>query len=365
MATHTVKQTGGDFSTLASALSDAGTSASDTISIEGTWSIADTAAATVSDNTVTIQTDTDSKHPGYVSNSDHYRLEVSGSHCVTVNNTGLIIDGIVIKQSGTGSSNEGIRIGVSSGTTTIKKSIIWASTSTSQQDGLFMYEPGTANVEQCFIYGFNRAGCHAQPSNSGNDQTWNINSCGIWDCGKSGETSESCGGIAVRQQSVANGVIINLFNIWILDCNGDADASDLDYHTGSGGVDATWNINNCIDSDGSITNRIDTGSNNLTSHNITDDNTKSSDGDWVIVEDITSSPYDLRLQDNTYNEAQDAHTVTSGSGMNIPTDDIVGTSRPQNTDYDLGAFEISVGGATVIPTNPLHGPLGGPLRGII
>ena len=45
----------------------------------------------------------------------------------------------------------------------------------------------------------------------------------------------------------------------------------------------------------------------------------------VIVEDITNDPYDLRLQSNTYNEAQDMHTDASGAGLSIPAADIVGT----------------------------------------
>jgi hypothetical protein len=52
------------------------------------------------------------------------------------------------------------------------------------------------------------------------------------------------------------------------------------------------------------------GVGNLASRNETDDCSKSSDGDWVIFEDITTSPYDLRLCENAYNEALDAHQVS-------------------------------------------------------
>ena len=75
MATYTVKQSGGNFSTLASALSDAGTGANDIISIEGTWSIDDTDPCTVADDNITIQADTDSKHVGVEDEStNHYRF---------------------------------------------------------------------------------------------------------------------------------------------------------------------------------------------------------------------------------------------------------------------------------------------------
>ncbi|MGD9314203.1 MAG: DUF2341 domain-containing protein [Desulfobacterales bacterium] len=65
---------------------------------------------------------------------------------------------------------------------------------------------------------------------------------------------------------------------------------------------------------------------------------------WVVFEDITSSPYDLRLKDNAENDAQDAHTDASGAGISMPADDINGTSRPYNSNYDIGADEFVSGG---------------------
>ncbi len=46
---YTVKQSGGDFTTLDGALQDSGTAANEFIEIQGTWTIDDTANATVSD----------------------------------------------------------------------------------------------------------------------------------------------------------------------------------------------------------------------------------------------------------------------------------------------------------------------------
>ena len=40
------------------------------------------------------------------------------------------------------------------------------------------------------------------------------------------------------------------------------------------------------------------------------------------------------------NNALDAHYNASGAGLSVPPTDIVGTARPQNGAYDIGAFEI-------------------------
>jgi hypothetical protein len=38
------------------------------------------------------------------------------------------------------------------------------------------------------------------------------------------------------------------------------------------------------------------------------------------------------------------HSSSTGAGLTIPSTDIVGTSRPQNTNYDCGVFEIVAAG---------------------
>ena len=93
MADSTVQEAGGDFTTLAAALADAGTVAGDTITIQGPWTVDDTAAAVVADNNITVQISSDnvSYHDGFYSTvKNHYRLVVNsaGSHCILVNNTG-------------------------------------------------------------------------------------------------------------------------------------------------------------------------------------------------------------------------------------------------------------------------------------
>ena len=136
---------------------------------------------------------------------------------------------------------------------------------------------------------------------------------------------------------------VNIYNSIIMDTA----STYTDVHETTSAGTVTWDIHDSICSDGSFSTYDAGASGCLENHNSTDDDSKSSDGDWVIFEDITTGPYDFRLATNAYNEAQDMHTNASGAGISIPSDDILGTSRPQNTNYDCGAFEIEAAVATL------------------
>ena len=89
MATYTIQQSGGDFSSLSSALGDAGTAAGDVFNPSGTWTVADTAAATCADNNITVSAVGDSRvDKTALGGGSHYRLSVdpgTGS-CIGINN---------------------------------------------------------------------------------------------------------------------------------------------------------------------------------------------------------------------------------------------------------------------------------------
>ncbi len=350
MATHTVKQTGGDFSTLASALSDAGTGTGDTISIEGTWTVADTAAATVSDTNITIQTDADSKvDPTNLASPSHYRLRHTGSsHCITVNQTGCTIDGLEIQQgttqAGSGTSDECVRFGTS-GTLTVKNTVVWALQRVSDQDGIYTSGSSgntvTINGENVTGFGFGRTLFQAQQFSTSGTYTININinSCTGYDSGDSGELD---GASLVNASGRATGCThnINIFNSIGLGSS-NVDYSDGHYSNGT----KNWDIHNSIDSDNSIASRDTGGVGNLASRTATD-STSPGAGNWVMVQDITGSvPWDLTLQDDaTNNDAQEMHTAASGAGMSIPSTDLEGDTR--SSSYDCGFDTIAAGGTT-------------------
>ena len=63
----------------------------------------------------------------------------------------------------------------------------------------------------------------------------------------------------------------------------------------------------------------------------------------MLGADKTTAPYDAHLPVNaTENAAQDSHGDSSGLGLTMPATDIVGVSRPQNVNFDVGAFEVPV-----------------------
>lgn len=351
MATITVQPSGGDFTTLAAALSDAGTVANDIIEISGDWSTRDTAAATVADDNITIRTASgdQARHAGFDNGGSNYFLEVTTGHALTVNNTGCTVQHVGIKQDGSVSSAEGLR--VAAAVFTVENTIIWADSADTDQDGIYFGNIDcTINVTQCKIFGFWRAGIHGQNTSGDADYTINVNSCSIWDNGHStsGAATSSGGGVKTVNTGASSTKIINIYNTWSLE-NDTGSGTNADYIEGlNGGGSATWNISRSADSDNSIAGILDTGSNNLASRTLRD---ATAGGDEILVQDITTAPFDLRLiDDTTNNDAQDVHATATAHGLTIPATDIAGTSRPQNTNYDLGAFEVVVSaGETVSP----------------
>jgi hypothetical protein len=350
MATHSVMDGGGDFTTLAAALADAGTSAGDTIEISGTWDNDDTAACTVADNNITIQAVGSSKcAPFAVASPTHYRLRcaTNGSHCILVNNTGCVIDGLEIKQGSTGSSDEGIRMAASGGTLTVKNSHIYGGSSyVIRQDGIYINNiSATLNLENCIIHTFDRTGIHDQNYTAETVVvTVNVNSCTIFGCGNDYPAeNEAPGGIGVDSSHLDSVHNINVFNSVVVNNEqAGSGAEDFAISTGMAGT-ITWNIHNSIDSDNSIASRDAAAFECLASRTETDSDTPGA-GNWVVFEDVTTYPYDLRLKSNVENDAQDAHDSGSGAGIDMPDADIAGTTRPQNTNYDCGAFEIAAAG---------------------
>lgn len=374
MATHTVQQSGGDFSSLSAALSDAGTGAGDTISIEGTWTVDDTTVtAVVEDDNITIQTDSDSYHDGlYNESNNHYRLVggSNGSHCIRVDNDGCTIDGIAIIQDSTGSSDECLRMNAGSNATlTVNRCIFSGPNESSNQD--CVYADGidaTLTIENCIFYFSGRAGINIQWVNSTRDNftfTLNVNSCTLWN--HNSDNDNIGGGIILFVNSGAdnNTFSLNIFNTIVLDVDTTEAYNEVD--NGSGNT-ITWSIDNCIANDASITAR-DSGAVGALATRTATDSTSPGAGDWVMFNDTTGAGVgliDLHLQDDvTNNDAQDAHSNTSGAGLNLPTLDIDDETRDTasgKVDIGADAFPAAGGANPKGPFGmPLHGPLGGPV----
>ncbi len=344
-----------EFTVLATALSDGDTDASDILEISGDWTTRDTSAAAANDSNIIIRTKAgdEARHAGFDNDGTNYALEVSGAHCLTVNNSGLLIDGLIIKQDGTGTSDEGVRMANDGGTFTAQNCIVWSDTQDSQQDGFYSGNIDvTMHIIQCFIQGFGRGGIHSQNTSGATDKFHNINSCGIRNCGH-----ENNGG-GIVSQFVSGDAQMKVHNTWACenDNGGSSTTTARDYkNQDDDDNNGTWTVNNCMDSDNSIAASflLDFGGDNFPSRTLAD---VTAGGDEILVIDDDTAPYDLRLlDDDTNNDAQDAHTTDTDSGMTIPSTDIAGTSRPQNTSHDIGPFEISAAvapagvGAQILP----------------
>lgn len=343
MATLTVKQSGGDYTTLAAACAAA--SDGDIISIEGTWSVDDTANVTISDS-ISIVADADSRFNGVVSSApSHYRLRNTSGHsmqCATASKV-ITIDGIEIGSASTGVSDELFRINADNVTLNFKNSCLYFKSRTDQQDAVYIDSQSgcVVNFEQCFIWNIYRGVVDAYLSNA----TVNINSCHIYDVGFS--TSEvSRGGVAGFYY---NGVVeVNIHNSLLHINTGSAISVAFSGSTINGSITNT--ITNYADFDSNV---IGSNTNNLTfSNNAVSASwvTSYTSGDEVVFGGPLYSGteyYDLRIVDDAGNIAQDSHITATASGLTIPSSDIAGTSRPQNTNYDVGAYEISSGPAAL------------------
>ncbi len=357
MATLTVED-GGTYSALDDAFS-ALSGTGNIINIVGTWAGVDSDVATCANDSTTVNADSDARYPGYdPSSPSHYRLSVSGAHALTVNADDFVLNNVHIIQAGSGVSDEGIRMSAVGTTLTVNGCRIAAAGQNSDQDGIYNYQTNTINITNTIITGFYRGGTTMQCYTGSPNITLNINSCSYYYNGHNTSSSFTAqgGGVVVHRAGTSPTVAVNVFNTIALDNNTGSATYNADYHESGATGTVTWGISRSIDSDTSINARDSGGTGNLGSRTIADSD--SGTGDYVIVNDLTLATLDLRLQDlgNSKNNAQDAHTDSSGEGLSMPSVDIIGTSRPQNTNYDIGAFEISASSAIdLVIADATHG----------
>ncbi len=353
MATKKITVDGaGNFTVLATALSDSGTDDPSVLEISGDWTSRDIGTgATVADDNITIQTKVgdEARHAGFDNGGANYGLAPTSGHCLQIDNTGCTLDGLIIEIDHSTESSECVRCTSGADPLTVKNSIFFGGTPASQQDGVYFDNFAfTLHAENCYFLKCGRAGIHAQNYSGSASYTVNVNSCGFWD---NGSITDLSGGVRVQAQGTGTKTV-NIQNTW--SCGNDGTATTDDYLEDLGvGEVVTWNISNSIDSDNSISGVADAGGNNVPTVTIRE---STSGGAEMLVVDISSAPFDLTLVDDSdNNDAQDDHTDEVVHGLTIPPTDIVGTSRSsggspvQGASYDIGPFEIVVAAAGLTP----------------
>jgi len=130
------------------------------------------------------------------------------------------------------------------------------------------------------------------------------------------------GGISLRRRGPGT-LNFNYFNSVVVGNN------NADYFIYAG----VGNIDYCIDSDGSI-DSADTGAVGCLTNRTPVDYPPGT-GDWVVFQNCTSLPYNLRLRPDVENDAQQMHSSSTGAGLSMLAYDIQGDIR--EAPYDCGA----------------------------
>jgi len=329
MGTITNLNTTNTYSTLDSAIDSASTD--DVLEISGTDWAADDDTNVTATVAVTIRAASGAECGALVASGiDHYRLIVKSGNAIETT-VSLDITGVEIANSGTGSSDECIRLNENSISLSVKRCLIYFDSRTDQQDAIYVNAKTgvTVTAENCINWNTYRGFVDAYNSSG----TFNINSCHFYNLGFS-IASDSRSGLVGKTGTGAT--TVNCFNSLI-------HLFDASYYvfTASAGEN-TLTVDRCI------TNSTAIAWDNSLTETITDSITSATwattgaTGDYVVVENLTAGSEDLRLVDNADNDAQDAHADASGAGLTMPSTDIVGTSRPVNTNYDIGPFEYGV-----------------------
>ncbi len=366
----TASNSGNEWDTLAQAITAA--SDGDIIEISGSWSSADSSSTQInlSGKDLTIRAVGTAKWSP--TSTNNYRLEYTGSgtgRALNIQSMGandeMTIEGIEIIHDATGTSSEAVRWECYQGETLNMKGCYLHTTQSTSDSDLFYINGGasnapngTINIEQCVFYNAYRTGIQHQmfaAQSASTTLTVNINSCLFYKCGIN---DYQAGAIVVAYGSAGSGGD-NYYSNWnIQNClvhsqekaivafsNGNnARASGTD----RGRTQHNIRVGNCL-----VYDQHDFGGTFVDTGDGTDIDTFTNNQKDVTFRDTTpvgtgyeayfeslSGTLDFRLKDHADNDAIDYHNDAEIFGLTIPSEDIIGTSRPQDTNYDVGPFEV-------------------------
>lgn len=332
----TLQESGGDYSNMAAAVA-----ANETvIDISGTWSADDSTASTLTTTVdTTITAIGDSKCPGFAHQGvgSFYRLRKTGAgHAFTLGGTITAI-GVDIQNQSTGVSDECFRAPGDS--VTLTDCVVGFASRNAEQD-IINSPVDTAVaviITNCMVYNALRSVFNTNAKRG--PFSIDLVGCSLMQIGT---TNTGRDGIVGSQAGVGDGAVVT---VRMLRCFVDLGGTAVAFKTSATALNHTLTIDRCLSTHATLWedgnwNTV-TITDSLLGRTVTDTLSPGA-GDWVIVEDATS-PFDLRLQDNDDdNDAQSQGTSATGAGLTMPATDIIGTARPQGTEYDAGAFEVVV-----------------------
>lgn len=349
----TAANSGTEWDDLASGYAAA--SAGDVIEISGSWSANDTGGTITIDKAITIRavgsakfTPTSTTHYVRENNSSGHVFEITAGASDTVT-----VEGFEAYLNNATSSAEGFRLNFN-GTFEHIGMRTWSARSAADQDGIYAYHTYTPDVlvRRSYVHDWRRCGLHRQHysiTTVSGTLNWDIESSLFYNCGDTSEEQSACAaynqssGTAVNQSFYMNAVNSVFHGGWGFDYGG----RGLD---GTNLTDYSIGLANSSVNESAVDNEVTTSGTVLTGKAVSDATTVSA----VIVVENDTPPYDFRLVDHANNAAQDVHSTATILGITIGTEDIYGTSRPQNSNYDLGPYEIPVTATSVSANDASH-----------
>jgi len=350
----TIKQAGGDFSSINAFIADAGTVAGDIGTIDGQWTVDDTTAVTWNE-AVIITAIGLSKQSGrpWRTGDTTYRHRVTTGHAIDLT-AAVDISEINIQSESTVSSDEILHVSSINHNTTVKNCQLGFTGNIIQQDIMTAQGIETTVVvlfEQCFFYDVGRTIYNFQNTGAEVTIVVNFNSCAALNIGANGAGADAAWFASNNNQNAST------FTISAHNCL----CTSEDVHIISNSAAQPDNIfkgTYCLSEvgvppafyDNEHASSVTTG----TGFNYTW--TEAADpgaGDFVGMLDITGGDYDPTLTDHPNNNAIRFHTVATGpapASLTIPDFDITGQQRDKTVGFDVGPHAITVVSLD-LPTN--------------
>jgi len=341
----TVRESGGDYSSLSAAIVANET----TITIDQAWTNDDnfTGQLTIdSGNPTTITVSDGALHSGVPAN---LASETSGPHRLRKTDTGfgfeikdnITMTGVDFQHAGADGSSDIMFTSLSVGGSawTFDRCLLGFLELKTNSRVIHCGIGSTAETilfEQSVCY---NARLQVVRLVAGDATTVDLNSCHWFNYGQPGQNGS---GVGVMSSYGGPTFTCNVFNSLV---HTSPSAVTAFFMNARSAIVVDLNIDRSISNgsdwhvDGSLVDLVETSS---TLNATWTESLTPGSGDFVIVNDLTTAPYDLLLQDDTDNDAQDNHADSSGVGLTVPSTDIVGTSRPQTANFDVGPFEIVV-----------------------